>query len=127
MKKFSPHLTTVFYKKHFKKIVAFVVIIFLLVIIKNILSSIVELNNNSQIVTRLQNEEISEKKKGQFLKERLYYVKTQEFIEKQARERLGMVKEGEYLVLAPPATSSIKTIEIKDTTPNWKKWWQLFF
>lgn len=127
MKKFSPQLSTNFYKKHFKKIVALIIIVFLLIVIKNIIQSIIGLQNNSQIVTRLQNQELSEKQKEQFLKERLYYVKTQEFIETQARERLGMVKEGEYIVLAPAATSSTKTIEIKDTTPNWKKWLNLVF
>lgn len=116
-----------FYKKHLKKIIAIVTILVLLIIIKNIVGSIIELQNNSQIVTQLKNEETSERQQELFLKERLYYVKTQEFIERQARERLGMVKEGEYIVLAPPSTSEAKTTTINDSTSNWEKWWKLFF
>lgn len=110
-----------------KTLALFAIVIFLLFIIKNIVVSIINLNQNSQIVTNLINQERDEKKQNQFLKERLYYVNTNEFIEKQAREKLGMVKSGEHIVLAPPASSTSSEIKINDTIPNWKKWWKLFF
>lgn len=109
-----------------KTIASFVIVIFLLFIIKNIVVSIVNLNQNSQIVTNLINQEGEAKKQNQFLKERLYYVNTNEFIERQAREKLGMVKQGEHIVLAPPVQEKAKVIPV-DTDPNWKKWWKLFF
>ena len=110
-----------------KTIASFVTVVFLLFIIKNIVVSIVNLNQNSQIVTNLMSQEENAKKQNQFLKERLYFVNTDEFIEKQAREKRGRVKQGEHIVLAPPATSSPNEIKNPDTTPNWKKWWKLFF
>ena len=109
-----------------KTIASFIIVVFLLFIIKNIVVSIVDLKQNSQIVTSLINQEGEAKKQNQFLKERLYFVNTDEFIEKQAREKLGMVKQGEYIVLAPPAQEKSKVVPI-DTDPNWKKWWKLFF
>jgi len=110
-----------------KTIASFIIVVFLLFIIKNIVVSIANLNQNSQIVTNLITQEKKAKKQNEFLKERLYYVNTNEFIEIQAREKLGMVREGEHIVLAPPATSSPNGMKIPDTTPNWQKWWKLFF
>ncbi len=120
-------ISTEFFKSHLKKIFAFIVIVFLLIVIKNMITSIFELQNNSQIVSRLKNEELEQKKREQFLNEQLYYVKSNEFVEKQARERLGMVKEGEYIVLAPPSSSDNNPTETKENTPNWKKWLEMFF
>lgn len=63
------------------------------------------------------------------------------FIEKQAREKLGLVKEGETVILIeetkgrgddPPATPGEawragETREKQNSLPNWKKWIRLFF
>lgn len=57
----------------------------------------------------------------------------QDFIEKQIRNKLGLTKEGEAVVvlpdesivrsLAPSLTSEEETLP----DPNWKKWQKLFF
>ena len=57
----------------------------------------------------------------------------QDFIEKQIRNKLGLTKEGEAMVvlpdesivrsLAPSLTSEEETLP----DPNWKKWEKLFF
>lgn len=122
-----PLFTSTFFKKYLKQIVALGVILALLIIIKNIIVSIFELQNNSQIVVKLKTQEERERQQEQFLKERLYYAKTPEFIERQAREKLGMVKEGEYIVLAPPTNLNEKSVKTESNTPNWEKWWKLFF
>jgi cell division protein FtsB len=51
------------------------------------------------------------------------------FIEKEAREKLGLVREGETIVLLDTSSAPGSTDESlsKDTTPTWKKWWKLFF
>lgn len=82
---------------------------------------------NDDVSLVLKKELEAEKKKNQFLKQRLFYVKTDEFVEEQARKKLGLVKPGEHTVIAPPEPPKGKeTIEI-DKTPNWEKWWKLFF
>lgn len=50
------------------------------------------------------------------------------FIEKEAREKLGLVKEGDTVVLMTNDKLQ-KTHEttMQETAPNWKKWWKLFF
>lgn len=50
------------------------------------------------------------------------------FVEKVAREKLGLVKPGETVVLVeksgqPAAISSQQEVSV----PNWKRWWRLFF
>lgn len=67
----------------------------------------------------------------------LLYVQSQEYIEKQAREKLNMSKKGETVVIVPEeltkqiatfeATLSASFFEHPQPIPNWKKWWSLFF
>lgn len=110
-----------------KYILPVILILILGLIIKNIGFSIFQLNHNSTRVTNLKSQFIQEKQQQQFLKERLYYVKTNEFVENEAREKLGMVKEGELIVLAPPTENKKIIVDTENKNPNWQKWWNLFF
>lgn len=101
------------------------IVLVLLWVIKNISTSILTLRQNSHIVTDLKQQEEAEKRKKQLLQQQLYFVNTPQFIENEAREKLGMVKPGEHIVLIPPHENQQKITY--DTTPNWKKWWNLFF
>ena len=103
------------------------VIVVLLLIIKNIIGSILSLRQNSHIVTSLKQQEQQEKQKGQFLKEKLHQVNTVQFIENEAREKLGMAKPGEHIVLAPPPVAVVQKQPETDYSPTWQKWWKLFF
>jgi len=51
------------------------------------------------------------------------------FIEKEAREKLGLVKEGDTVILLGRAehTEFSDQKDIAANMPNWKKWWKLFF
>ena len=109
-----------------KSLILIGIALILLWVIKNISSSILTLRQNSHIVTTLKTQEKEAKRKRQLLQEQLHFVNTPEFIENEAREKLGMVKPGEHIVLAPPPSSNSQKITI-DTTPTWKKWWNIFF
>lgn len=69
--------------------------------------------------------------KNKELKTKLEEVKTAEFIERQARDNLGLVKEGETLVIIPQKViDSVlgltqKPEEIRLFNPL--GWWKLFF
>lgn len=110
-----------------KTIIPLIIIVVLLLVIKNIAGSIISLRQNSKIVTQLQEAEIAEKKKKKFLEQQLYYVNTSQFIENEAREKLGMVKPGEHIVLAPPSAEEKIETPTANYSPNWVKWWKLFF
>jgi len=63
------------------------------------------------------------------LEKQLEYVKSNDFVEKEAREKLGMSKPGETVVILPDNVEKIVggQEEIKNPEiPNWKKWGQLF-
>lgn len=91
------------------------------------MSSIFRTLDDENTAENLQKKLSEEERKNQFLKERLFYVKTNRFVEEEAREKLGMSKPGEYIVIAPTSTPlSKEKIEI-NTKPNWRKWWDLFF
>lgn len=65
---------------------------------------------------------------NQRLKQALKETQDPAFVERQAREKLGMVKEGETIVLMDksriPNPNDTKN---QEQIPNWRKWWSLFF
>jgi cell division protein FtsB len=79
-------------------------------------------------ITQAQKELSFQKQENQRLKAVLSYSQTQEFIEKEARDKLFMVKEGEQKVLIPQESeNSNGNPPSGGNDPNWKKWWNLFF
>lgn len=109
-----------------KKIVAIVTILILLIVIRNILASIYAKVTFDSPVATLSEQLANLKQENKFLQEQYKYVKTNDFIEETARRKLGMVRAGEHIVIAPLASDSAKEV-ITDTRPNWEKWWKLFF
>ncbi len=66
---------------------------------------------------------------NQELKLRLDEVTSSGFIEKEAREKLGLQKPGEVVVILPTG-GEIKELGIQEkevVLQNWEKWWRLFF
>lgn len=72
------------------------------------------------------------KAENEELKRRLESVTSDEFIERQLREKLGLVKEDEIIVVLPDEETLRALIpepqEEEDTLPkpNWQKWLALF-
>lgn len=110
-----------------KKFLPIIATIILLLVIKNNISGVFKTLEDENTAENLKEKLAEEQKESRFLKERLFNVKTNQFIEKEAREKLGMSRPGEYIVIAPTSTPlNEERIEI-DTKPNWLKWWKLFF
>ncbi|MBI2008106.1 septum formation initiator family protein [Candidatus Amesbacteria bacterium] len=60
------------------------------------------------------------------LKAQLEYVQSDEFVEREAREKLGLGKPGEEVVIVPtPSEIQDSRFKIQEG-PNWKKWWKLY-
>jgi cell division protein FtsB len=78
-------------------------------------------------IMQAQKELSLQKQENQRLKSALSYSQTQEFIEKQARDKLFMVKKGEQKVLIQQEAENPQDLLKKDNGSNWKKWWNLFF
>ncbi len=72
------------------------------------------------------------KKENEELEENLAITKSEEFIEKQLRDKLGLAKEGEIVIVLPDEKileTLAPSLEEEEETlpdPNWKKWLKLF-
>lgn len=109
-----------------KKFLFVVIVVILLIIINNLARSIYDIWQKKDFVTEAEKTLSFQKQENQRLKSALSYSKTQEFIEKEARDKLFMVKKGEQKVLLSK-DSEESVGEKKDSLPNWKQWWNLFF
>ena len=67
------------------------------------------------------------------LQERLNEVQSEAYVEKELRDKLGLAKEGETILVLPEEdivrSLAPKLTEEEETLPdpNWKKWLKLFF
>lgn len=68
------------------------------------------------------------RKENEALKNELKYKESSEFAEREIRNKLGLVREGEAIVVIPQELDE-KAQEYgkEDTRPNWQKWRDLFF
>ena len=66
---------------------------------------------------------------NQKLSQKLKDAQSPSYVERIAREKLGLIKEGEAIVLVPKTQSPAGEGDQPTTEelPNWKKWWKLFF
>ena len=68
--------------------------------------------------------------KNRQLKQKLSQIQSAHFIEEQARNKLGLAKNGETIVIIP--AEKLKQIlgasqSAKVRLPNWLGWWRVFF
>lgn len=111
-----------------KKIIFIIVTVILVLIINNSLFSIWDIWQKKDVVLQAQNTLNLEKQENQRLKSALSYSQTSEFIEKEARDKLFMTREGEQKVLIPKEAEDKRgNFSVGENDPNWKKWWNLFF
>ena len=113
-----------------KKLIPSLIIIFSLYLIVSLSRQIFDLVQKEKIIGKEQLKLEQLKVETLVLKEQLGYVQSEEFTEKEAREKLGMTKEGETVVILPEdfeemveqSQGAVETEEI----PNWKQWLGLF-
>ncbi|MDP2586082.1 MAG: septum formation initiator family protein [Candidatus Levybacteria bacterium] len=109
-----------------KKIIFVVIVVILMIIINGLAHSMYDIWQKKDFVVQAQKELDFQKQENQRLQSSLSYSQTQDFIEKEARNKLFMVKKDEQKVLIPQGSESLQLLK-KDNDPNWKKWWNLFF
>lgn len=111
-------------------------IILLLVLISLAISltrNIMQTKNAQQSIEEAQKNLSQLKKENQELQNALEYTKSQAYFEAQARNKLGLAKEGEIILVLPeeevlkrlsPRGDENEKPQIPD--PNWKMWLKLF-
>lgn len=112
-----------------KRIFFFIVIVTSVFIINNLVQSIYNLWSKQDLLGKAKKELVEEKKKHAALQKELKWVSQDVFIEKEARNKLFLVKPGEKIVVLPriAAEDSGAKGKKEKVDPNWKKWWDLFF
>ncbi|MDO8583116.1 MAG: septum formation initiator family protein [bacterium] len=109
-----------------KKALLVLIVFTLLIIINNLVRSIYDIWQKKDFVSEAQRELDFQKQENQRLKSQLSYSQTSEFIEKEARDKLFMVKQGEKRVLIPKEQEKLAQ-DKGENLPNWQQWWNLFF
>lgn len=108
-----------------KKIIYISTVLFLLLVINGLSRSIYDLWTKRDVVSEARKDLEKEKAENQELKKDLSRVKTKEFIEEEARNKLFLTKPDEKVVIIPVASKSAEKKEAPK--PNWQKWAELFF
>ena len=109
-----------------KKVAFFITIVVCLVVINSLAHSIFDLWNKQDVVVRARQELDQEKQKNEELKVQLGYVKSNEFVEEEARNKLFLVKPGESDVIIPQNLIKKKEVKPPPPPPVWKQWVNLF-
>ncbi len=79
-------------------------------------------------IVKVRESELSQvKEKNKELERELTDIQSDDYVERIARDKLGMLREGEAIVILPDRASGGGSTETNDNVPNWKKWWRLFF
>ena len=109
-----------------KKVAFFITIVVSLVIINGLVRSIYDLWNKQDVVVRARHELDQEKQKNDELKIQLGFVKSNEFVEEEARNKLFLVKPGESDVIIPENLIKKKEVKKMVVIPAWQQWLNLF-
>jgi len=75
------------------------------------------------------NVERLEKEEKELLNKKEYY-QTEEFIRREAREKLGLTNQDELVLVLPELPDlpdKYQGKKISSNSPIWKQWWDLFF
>ena len=111
-----------------KKTLFIVAIVVFLIIINNLVRSIYSIWQKDKLADDAEKQLAYQKGENTRLKSALSYVQTQEFIEKEARDKLFMIKPNESIVLdSEDIQKKDKSSDVKQNKPNWEKWVELFF
>lgn len=91
----------------------------------------------NQQISNLERDISGIEKENQKLSDLIAFFQTETFKEKEAREKLGMVKPGEKVLVFPGDENSENTItdtkgvseekNKQEEMPTYKKWWNFFF
>ena len=97
-------------------------------LIVSVVRSFWSLSKGKRVIQETEEKLETTREQQEDLKRQLARSQSPNFIEKQAREKLNLGKEGEIILILPP----ISPIEEPTPTPienlpNWQKWVKIFF
>ena len=105
-------------------------LIFLLLAVISLSQNIINLINRGLVLEQEKIDLEALKKEKQRLEAEFEYMKTSGFLEREARDNLGLVRKGETVVILPSESEDGRDGMQQGNNQgisNWKQWWQLFF
>jgi cell division protein DivIC len=111
----------------FKGMFRAIVFIACVVIGTGILRSISTLSQKKGIFAERQQVLTLLTEKNRQLQEDLREATSAAFVEQAARDKLGLVREGETVVIMDKSQGANSNKATVQELPPWKQWWQLFF
>lgn len=114
------------------KISFYFLLVFLVLLILSLFRNYQKVKDVDQQIRNKEAEVQKIREEGEELEKRLALAQSDEFIEKQLRDKLGMAKEGEIVVILPPddvlRKIAPKIVEEEEILPdpNWKRWLKVF-
>lgn len=115
----------------FKRVISIFVILLLISLIVNFGKQIAKFQSAGRILEDKKREVVILNQEKAKLEEELEKVQTSEYVEVVAREKLGMAKEEERIIIMPQFDNDTLAVknqsEIgKGTVSNLSKWWRIF-
>ena len=111
-----------------KKAFKILLLLFLVFAIVSLSGNIINLINRGLVVRKEKQELETLKQNNEQLKARLDYVKTDQFLEQEARNSLGLTKDESILILPEDILGTEGVVDdSKGQFPPWRQWWELFF
>lgn len=110
------------------KIIYGITSVLCLILVMNVIRSYISLSERGSILSEAELNLQNAKTKNEGLKRELAMVESPQYVEKEARDKLNLVKNGEVVVLLPSTSPPPEpTPTIFEEIPNWEKWRRVFF
>jgi len=116
-----------------KKSARFIVLLLLIPLCISAFRNYTKLHKAQETINKARQESETLQKEQDDLQNQLSQAESQEFVEKQLRDKLGLAKEGEVVIVLPDESELKKLVpprqEEEQYMPeaNWRKWKTLFF
>jgi cell division protein DivIC len=111
-----------------KKAFKILLLLFLIFVVVSLGTNTVNLISRGLVVREEGQELKALQEKNEQLRARLDYIKTDEFLEQEARNSLGLTKEETILILPQDILWQEEVgDQVIGQIPNWRQWWELFF
>jgi cell division protein FtsB len=117
-----------FFIRDMKRNILFLLFVLVsLILVINSAKRIITFKNTFQRVDEAEQQLSNLREENESLKKELEYKSSEEYVEESIRDNLGLVKEGESVVILPKEEAEIQQEVSDEKIANWSKWWNVFF
>lgn len=109
------------------KIINWVLLILVIMLGVSVVRSFIRISHRDEIVKSTYDKLQQVQDENESLKRKFAEVESSQYIEREARNKLNLGKEGEIALIIPSISPDINpSPTLIDKSPNWEKWLKLF-